>query len=236
MSKRKPLIRLALLGVTTGLSLLLASHFLITFLYLSPVNPLKLAMWDGIHQYAADLFAQNWSFFAPTPIHFDSGLLVKCRLAGGAESEWLSMSQGMIDGLHSQPLGPYGRLARMHLTAIRFYHGGLNVEREQLRQVACDKDPKSSLCRREDPETRRVREMGRTMVQGLGSAACAQYAARAGEPAEAVKLRLLQASVRPLSRRHDPSWQPEVSGTETGWLPYREVAAMPLRLLPAGER
>lgn len=126
--------RMILIVIMFLVTYLLVSHFLLIFLYLSPVNPVKAAMKPYIQQYTQDLFAQNWSLFAPEPLHNNTALLVKCDVGKEKQSEWYNINYGMIQAFHEQPLGPFARLSRMHLTAIRYYQGFSDPTAELTRQ------------------------------------------------------------------------------------------------------
>jgi len=226
--------RTALLAAFCILCPLLIVHFVITYLHLSPLNPLKVAAYPLVSWYTSDVFAQNWSLFAPNPIHHNSTLLVQCRIKGGEETAWFNISEGMNDGHDRNPVGPYGRLVRMHVTATRTYNANADMTTEQLRETVCERDPDSEFCLRQDEHSKRIRAVGEEMLTGLGSAACSQVVSP-GQEVEAVRFRMLTHTVRPWSKRNDPDWQPTVTGTETDWLAYRKVAPINMRLVEAGE-
>jgi hypothetical protein len=71
----------ALLGcLAGGLAAALAMHFLVTALFVGPLNPIKLAWGDEITSYMTPYFEQNWSLFAPDPISEERGMLVRARV------------------------------------------------------------------------------------------------------------------------------------------------------------
>jgi hypothetical protein len=224
--------RLVLSGVTVALAYLISNHFFTTFMHLSPMNPIKAGTLSYIESYTSDLFAQNWTLFAPTPLHNNSAFLVQCKTTDGADSQWLNLSQGLIDGLHKQPFGPYVRLVRLHITAIRYYQGAGDPGMEQLRQQTCPKDGGTDFCRRDDEETKQIRQVGTKTVARLASAACAQYGTEIGRTIASVRVRMLAATVRPVSAINDPNWQPNVGGMETEWLPFETVAPLPFKTTP----
>jgi len=235
MEKQGRLHNMVLSSVALICGFFLVSHFLITFFYLTPLNPVKARIWDPIQVWAKDLFAQNWSLFAPTPIHHDSALLVRFRTSDGRESEWYNISHAMINGLHRQPFGPYVRLVRIHLTGTRYYQGFGTPEQELLRDKVCDKVPDDELCQRQDPATVKLHEMGRTVLQRYASAVAHEYSEQVGLPVTEVQFRILRATVRPFSQKDDPNWEPEVSSMDSEWLPYEDVHPLPVRLLTVKE-
>ena len=50
------------------LAIVLGLHFVITLIYLMPLNPIKLRLAPLITGYMQPFFAQDWRFFAPEPI------------------------------------------------------------------------------------------------------------------------------------------------------------------------
>ncbi|KOR88905.1 hypothetical protein AM231_06820 [Paenibacillus solani] len=204
------------------------SHFFLIFLYLSPANPVKAAMNPVIHQYTQDLWAQNWSLFAPEPLHNNTALLVKCKDDASKESQWYNINAGMLDSLHNEPLGPFVRLSRMHLTAIRYYQGFSDPTSELFRQKICGSDPDNTVCKRDDASSKTTKQMGTKMLKRLGSVACTQLTK--SNKLQDVKFRVLFASVKPYSERMNQQWKPEISGFETEWLKFEQVAPLPFKL------
>ncbi|MWV44128.1 hypothetical protein GRF59_10840 [Paenibacillus sp. HJL G12] len=231
--KRKILSRLVLCSLVAVSAYIFISHFFLIFLYLSPANPIKSAMNPYIHQYTQDLWAQNWSLFAPEPLHNNTGLLVKCKDEDAdQESEWYNINVGMLNSLHNEPLGPFVRLSRMHLTAIRYYQGFSDPTSELYRQKICGTDPDNPVCKREDDSSKTTKEMGTKMLKRLGSVACTQLTR--SNKIQDVKLRVLFAPVKPYSERMNQQWKPEIAGFETEWLKYEEVAPLPFKLASGG--
>lgn len=234
MIKRILWTRVLLVLLTIVACYILGMHFLITFLYLSPINPISANMQGTIKNYTQDLFAQNWSLFAPDPLHNNTALLVQCIDENENESSWYNINYGMIESMHKEPLGPFVRLSRMHLAAIRYYQGYSEPTTELTRQRICLNDPSNSICTREDDSSIRFKEAGQTMFTRLGSAACTQLNTQADLKIIQVKLRVLTASVRPFSERNNNQWTPSISGFETEKFPFEEVAPLPVKLVKGG--
>lgn len=57
----------------------LASHFLFTFLYLAPKNPLYQGYDEIVTKYMGTLFSQDWSLFAPEPATSSLKLWYRCQ-------------------------------------------------------------------------------------------------------------------------------------------------------------
>lgn len=228
LNNRSRFVLLTVLGFGSCLFLM---HFFLTFLHLSPINPVKAAIQPIVQNHHRDLFAQNWSLFAPNPIHNNTALLVKCLPANQEETEWYNINQGIIEEFQQKPLGAFARLSRLHLTAVRYYQGFSDPTNELIRQRICDTDPENVVCTREDENTKYTKDTGEKMLVRLGSAACNQIVDVRQDSIMEVKIRVLNAPVRPYSERNNPDWKPSVSGFETEWLPYEQVAPLNYRLL-----
>jgi hypothetical protein len=206
----------------------------LTVLYLSPLNPIKAALMVPIQQHTRDLFAQNWSLFAPDPLHNNTALLVSCKTSDQEQSDWYNINRGMIEAFHKQPMGPYARLSRIDLAAIRFYQGFADPTTEQTRLQLCEHDPNNQACTRQDENSLSYKKIGKEILARLGSAACVQINRKDHnniKPLTEVKLRVLFATVKPYSERNRKDWMPSVSGFETDWLPYEQVAPIPFKLI-----
>jgi hypothetical protein len=102
---------------TLLLLLALTFHFFVTWLYLTPTNPVKIVLWRDIHAYMHPLFAQNWQLFAPTPVADNQMMLVQARLrdrATGAVtiSKWVDVTTPVMQQIHEHRVGPMSKLAR----------------------------------------------------------------------------------------------------------------------------
>lgn len=228
LNKRSRFVLLSVVAI--GLYLFL-SHFFLTFLHLSPINPIKATLQSTVQKYHRDLFAQNWSLFAPNPIHNNTALLVKCLTENQKETEWYNINYGIIKEFQRKPLGSAARLSRLHLTAIRFYQGFSDPTNELTRQRICDTDPDNIVCTREDESSMYTKDLGEKMLARLGSVACNQIVDANTDPTLEVKLRVLNASVRPYSERKNAAWKPTFSGFETDWLNFEHVAPLQYKLL-----
>lgn len=224
-----------LLGVAAVFTFLLSLHFGLTFLYLAPLNPIKVAFWEPVQLHLRDLFAHNWSLFAPEPLHNNTVVFAQCRLEDGRETDWYNISSGMVEGLHRNPMGPYVRLARLHLAALRFYQGHSDPSSERMTVKICATDPDNPVCNRQDPKSEAIKELGKRAFARLGSLACAQVASVEGRGVSAVRLMVLSAPVRPFSQRENPEWKPTFTGLETEWFDYDQVAPLPFRIIGPGD-
>src|SRR4051794_40035543 len=59
---------------------ILVLHFSLTCLYLTPLNPVKVALLPYIATYIEPFFQQRWELFAPNPLVDTRMLLIACRV------------------------------------------------------------------------------------------------------------------------------------------------------------
>src|SRR5262245_59862813 len=78
------------------LAIVLSIHFVLTLLYLLPLNPTTLRLAPVVAGYMAPFFVQDWRLFAPDQISETRILQVACRLrlAPGStvETAWMDIS------------------------------------------------------------------------------------------------------------------------------------------------
>jgi hypothetical protein len=73
--------RVLLFAVASTLIGLLGFHFACTLLYLTPPNPIRIALHQRLERYMHPYFFQSWRLFAPDPGGTDGVVLVACRLS-----------------------------------------------------------------------------------------------------------------------------------------------------------
>ncbi|MGP7960639.1 DUF5819 family protein [Sanguibacter sp. A247] len=89
----------ATLATGAGLTLL-ATHFAMTALHVTPVNPLKVEHERLVTAWIGPVFEQNWKLFAPDPIAIDQGLLVRTRDVAGVEGSFVDVTTPFLEDKH----------------------------------------------------------------------------------------------------------------------------------------
>ncbi|WGD37150.1 DUF5819 family protein [Lysinibacter sp. HNR] len=90
--------RLLVVGATG----LLLFHFGIIFLHIAPSNPVSQQFSVTISLWTTPFFTQNWAFFAPEPVSYDTGILVRGSFDGESVDEYLDItSPGLERRLHN---------------------------------------------------------------------------------------------------------------------------------------
>jgi hypothetical protein len=98
MIASRPSLQLPLkLAVLAALALVLAVHSVATIAFTLPATPLTVRYVSAIDRYIYPYFAQNWSFFAPTPPYQDDYVVTQYRVVDtsgrAALSPWVNLSR-----------------------------------------------------------------------------------------------------------------------------------------------
>ena len=67
-------------GVAFFLVGVVALHFVMTFLWNAPSNPIKDSVGGQVSGYMRPFFQQNWSLFAPNPVNAEDEILVRAQV------------------------------------------------------------------------------------------------------------------------------------------------------------
>lgn len=177
-SRPHPLITVFTLAVVA----MLCFHFANVWLYLTPMNPIKIAFWEPVQRYIHPLFVQNWQLFAPAPIDRDELMMVKTRWRDRTteqvwETEWIDLTTPVYHAIHRTRIGPYSKLARP-------FTG--------LQQMAVHTDPTAQSIR--DDAVRALLERFRASSAGR----------RAGVPGRAAADSVLLQVIDSLSQPSEP--------------------------------
>ncbi len=100
------------------------THFLLTIIYVLPLNPIKIQLKPLIDASTmSSFFSQNWSLFAPNPVSQDYIMLVQpLRVNDPAEltsKGWYNLSSPLWKHFQSSRVSAYDRLARSQSSALR---------------------------------------------------------------------------------------------------------------------
>ena len=190
-------------------------HFLLTFVYLTPINPLKLRFAGQIHVYMDTFFQQNWHLFAPSPIASNLSLIGKCR-TDRYESDWLDLTAGTLVPLHENRFSSLAAHAHLQLNVIRMYLAGSVSTTDKLLLDMCAKTPDHDFCVRRRAESDVVRKRAAAIVDELVVDACQ---AAGLSTTESINIRIAELVFPRFSKRHEPDSAGVVSFVETGWRP-----------------
>jgi hypothetical protein len=199
-------------------------HFASTLLYLTPPNPIRIALHAPLERYMNPFFSQSWRLFAPEPGGTDAFVWVACRFHDSEsplESEWFDITTPLHEYRYARRLSPGLLLARaqkprlfmladpMH-DAIRRYglpNAIINAARAELEATA-----------------KRRFEAGQAHLYRIASAACDRKF-RIGRTAY-VKARYLSRKVPPFGYRDSSAQNDATNELRTydfAWAPYEPV-------------
>ena len=128
------------MGLAGGLAAVLAMHFLVTALFVGPLNPIKLRWGDEITGYMTPYFEQNWGLFAPNPISEERGMLVRARVAGDdgvvRTTNFADITNPAVAAVHDNRLFPSrrARLVGSGIQMLSWEDPVIQRYREKLRQ------------------------------------------------------------------------------------------------------
>ena len=209
----------AVLGVALAA---LTFHFGMTLLYLTPTNPIRMAMAAPMDGYMLPWFEQRWELFAPSPVGATRYLLVACRTdEDEAEPPWHDVSSALLDAKYRYRITPADRMQR----AVQAATGMIFPTKRDLvdKMRSRPEDFEEDLSRIEEAQSVR-RQAGERLLDRLASADCDR---RLGPGrTTAVRARIVLRESPPYSRRTDDDRAGEVKVVELDWHPYQRVAGL----------
>lgn len=113
-------------------------HFVVTFLWNAPTNPVKTAVRSEVTDYMEPFFWQNWSLFAPNPVNAESEVLVRADVRNSETGEyettdWISATRAEWTLVEANPFPP--RSSRLSANLYRRLSSAwydLNVEQRDV--------------------------------------------------------------------------------------------------------
>jgi hypothetical protein len=224
-----PRLTLALLPLVLGGAL--AFHFAMTLAYLTPLNPLKLALQQPVLAYMQPFFAQNWHLFAPDPVRDSRVLTVSCRLrqpdGGLVETPWADVSTPLRQAKQANRFSPADRLERPQSGAVHAIFSQdetLQVLQKHRREDDPEFDRLLEGLGRAD---QRQREEGLTVINRIASAHCDRLYG-AGRTVE-VRPRIVVLQFPRFSERLRPDEDGQLTYHLLDWAPYQPVAPLAAR-------
>jgi hypothetical protein len=213
----------------------LVIHFLLTVLYVLPINPVRLLIEPILQATIGTWFTQNWCLFAPNPLSSTQTLMVRClteaETPGGGGSlpaaGWADLSSPLFERAQHNRLSAYERLVRPQENAVRGYLGSA-VEFQPLID-RCAKGEKPA-CESLDQILKARRAGAAVLLRQLGSVYCRE--ARPAAPTHSVALRYRERSAVPWSERFHGT--PKTADFELGVYPVDDAVTLPRLFLAEG--
>lgn len=179
------------------------NHFLLTIIYVFPMNPIKIRLQPLLDRTIGTVFSQNWSLFAPNPVGQDYILLIqplktedKTQLIG---TKWFNLSSPFWSRFHDNRFSAYDRLARSQSNALRNAISGDPRLINYLK--ACEKGDTLS-CRIYKESLEYIRDGQIQKLARIGSAFCNDINS-AGNRFKYFALRIRVVSFSSWSKRYE---------------------------------
>lgn len=196
-------------------------HFAFTLLYLTPPNPIRIALNQPLDRYMNPYFSQSWRLFAPEPGGTDSIVLVACRVREGdatIESEWFDITTPLHQHRYRHRLSPGLLLARAQRPRLFLL---ANPMHDAIRRYGLP-NPIIEAARAEiEAAAKRRFDAGRAHIYRIASAACNRLFAN---------LRTIDVAARYISRKVPPFGARDTEGStaeaniyDFPWAPHEVV-------------
>lgn len=174
----------------------LAVHFVLTLIYVSPPNPIK-TLTNLPQKYVGRFFYQDWGLFAPNPISMDIRVLVSCLADGYDPTPPLDINRGFLERRY---LNGYDRVNRV---AANYAYSRITLYRSQMPYTKlCTQTPDHPDCnvfRFTDEERKNAAEEG---LRRVASAFCADISKAKSIKYEKAHLWIILSEVPRWSKRH----------------------------------
>ncbi|MDI3285981.1 DUF5819 family protein [Polyangium sp. 15x6] len=200
---------------------LLGVHFACTLLYLTPPNPIRIALHAPLMRYMHPYFYQSWRLFAPDPGGTDSLLLVNCNVREGSvmvESDWFDITTPLHEHRYRRRFSPALLLARAQEPRLLLRADPMN---EAIRRYGLPNPTIEAAREALAAEARRQFESGRAHANRIASAACDRRFG-VGRTAQ-VSAQLVLRKVPPFGMREGAPTQEDTYTLELPWAPYEVV-------------
>jgi hypothetical protein len=210
------------------LAAVLLLHFGITFLYLTPLNPIKPAIIPALEGYMSPLFTQHWELFAPNPRVDTRLLLVACRVVNEQgqveERPWSNMTAPFRALKQKYRLSPADRVDRAQQSSVHMMFAKPDALAQKLMDNPEDTPEYRKAIELIEQDRKTRKEAGTRVMARVASAECDRLYGE-GKTRD-VRVRLVTVKSPPFSERRSPNEDGEASRMDFEWLPYEKVAPL----------
>ena len=212
--------RLCAARIVTGVLSLSAlavfsGHFLLTFIYLTPLNPVRLRHGNVVDGYMMVFFHQNWHLFAPNPLNVDYSLLGRCRDETGQEGVFFDLTETALRPLHRQRITAMSNRVALQTSLMRGLISGKRF-RDPILDIYCasEEGQGTEYCERERGLQEEVKEVSARLLARVVTLACIE---QSGRLPSHVYVRIAEVVFPRYSKRHMPNSEGSVSYADLGW-------------------
>lgn len=196
-------------------------HFACTLLYLTPPNPIRIALSPLLERYMRPYFSQSWRLFAPEPGGTNAIVLVTCRLQNGEtilESEWFDITTPLQEHRYQHRLSPGLLLARAQKPRLFLLADPMN---EAIRRYGLSSSVIEAARAEIEAAAKRRFEAGQAHLYRIASAACDR---RFGlRRTSEVRARYISRKVPAFGARDTATTSEEGNIYDFPWAPYETV-------------
>lgn len=208
------LCALVLLGLFTF-------HFAATTLYLTPPNPIRIALHRPVERYMRPYFSQSWRLFAPEPGGTDGTVFVECRPVAGepaGDSGFFDITTPLHEHRYHHRFSPGLLLARAQKPRLFVLANPMHeaIRRHGLPSAVIE-EARAEL----HAAAKRRFEAGKAHLYRIASAACDR---RLGVGRTMlVRARYLSRKIPPFGARDSAPAREQERVYEFPWAPYEAV-------------
>jgi hypothetical protein len=200
---------------------LFAFHFAATTLYLTPPNPIRIALHRRLERYMHPYFSQSWRLFAPHPGGTDGTVLIECRLVSSEQvqdSGFFDITTPLHEHRYQHRFSPILLLARAQKPRLFLL---ANPMHEAIRRYGLPSAVIEEARAEIDAAVKRRFDAGKAHLHRIASAACDRRfgPARTTE----VRARYVSRKIPPFGSRDAASTQADERVYELPWAPYEAV-------------
>ncbi|HVE86991.1 MAG TPA: DUF5819 family protein [Myxococcales bacterium] len=207
---------------------ILAFHFTVVGLFVTPLNPVKLVLIPYLDAYIRPFFTQRWELFAPDPVVPTRLLLVACRMKNEQgeveERPWSNMSAPFRAMKEKYRLTPADRIDRAQMSAINMMFEKPDTLVEKLTKTPEDTPEYRKAIEYIELERKARYQTGLRILARVASVECDRLYGQ-GKSTE-VRARLVNIKSPPFSERWSPNSAGETSYVDFEWLPYEKAAPL----------
>lgn len=200
---------------------LLAFHLAATVLYLTPPNPIRIALHRPVERYMHPYFSQSWRLFAPDPGGTDGVVLVECRVAAPVtpqESGFFDITTPLHEHRYQHRFSPGLLLTRAQKPRLFLL---VNPMHDAIRRYGLPSSVIEAARAELDAAAKRRFEAGKAHLYRIASVACDRRLGP-GRTTE-VRARYLSRKIPTFGARGSPPLEEETRIYELAWAPYEGV-------------
>ena len=198
-------------------------HFMITAIYVLPLNPVKAKGGLLINSYIQPLFTQNWQLFAPDPLSNNFYIYLQVENKDGSQSDWFDLSTTFYKENQKNRLSPNNRLVRLGTSSfLQTLRVDETVEKlkEKVSEDKLSEDKLNSIENKRGYEE--IQQHGIDILYRHASSYVIKLFNE--ENVQKVRVRVLVEEAIPFSKKRDSNAESLKTYTTFDWEEYRRVA------------